>query len=105
MVTTLAAFPIALAIVSMLGLGPVIAFIAGAIGSLLVLLLNICLEHDFWMFDVHWRARFEDPDFSHRLLIVSGALLLMIQTCFFIFLMLDRAFATNLMRLLVMAER
>ncbi len=104
MISTLAAFPIALAVVSYLGLGPTLAFLAGAVGSLLVLFLNILLEREFWMLEAHWKTRFEDPDFSHRLLVVSGALLLMVQTSFLIFFLLDQPFANKFFQLLIMAK-
>ena len=104
MVATLVAFPIGLAFATMVGLGPVLSFLMGAVGSLVVLLLNILLEHEFWMFDSHWRLRFEDPDFSHRLLVVSGALLLVIQTSFFIFLLIDQPFAVKLVQRFVTAQ-
>lgn len=104
MIATLAAFPIALGFVSYLGLGPVLSFLAGAVGSLLVLFLNILLEKEFWMLEAHWKARFEDPDFSHRLLVVSGALLLMVQTSFLIFFLLDQPFASKFFQLLVTAK-
>lgn len=104
MVTTLAAFPVCLALANFAGFGPVLAFIAGAIGSLLVLFLNILLEHEFWMLESHWRIRFQDPDFSHRLLVVSGALLLMVQTSFLIFFLLDQSFATRIFQILVTAR-
>lgn len=104
MIATLAAFPVGLGIVSYLGLGPTISFLAGAVGSLLVLFLNILLEREFWMLESHWKARFEDPDFSHRLLVVSGALLLMVQTSFLVFFLLDQPFATKVVKLLVTAR-
>lgn len=101
MIATLAAFPIGLGIVSYLGLGPTISFLAGAVGSLLVLFLNILLEREFWMLEAHWKTRFEDPDFSHRLLVVSGALLLMVQTSFLIFFLLDQPFAGKFFSLIM----
>lgn len=104
MIATLVAFPAGLSLATVAGLGSVLSFIVGALGSLLVLLLNILLEHEFWMFDAHWRFRFEDPDFSHRLLVVSGALLLMIQTSFLVFFVLDRPFAENVFRILLTAR-
>lgn len=104
MIATLAAFPIGLSLISYLGLGPTISFLAGAVGSLLVLFLNILLEREFWMLEAHWKARFEDPDFSHRLLVVSGALLLMVQTSFLVFFLLDQPFASKVVKLLVTAR-
>lgn len=105
MIATLAAFPMVMTLTSFLGFGPAISFLAGAIGSLLVLLLNILLEHEFWMLHSHWKFRFEDPDFSHRLLIVSGALLLMVQTSFMIFFLIDQPFAAHIVRLLFVAQK
>jgi len=104
MVATLAAFPAVMTIATMFGLGPLLAFVAGAIGSLLVLLLNILLEHEFWMLNSHWRFRFEDPEFSHRLVVLSGALLLMVQTSFFLFFLIDQPFAAHVFRLLLLDQ-
>jgi hypothetical protein len=104
MIVTLAAFPLVMALSSFVGFGPAISFLAGAVGSLLVLLLNIMLEHEFWMLNSHWKFRFEDPDFSHRLLVVSGALLLMVETSFMIFFLIDQPFAAHLVRLLFVAQ-
>ncbi len=104
MVVTLLAFPLVMAFASSLGLGPLLSFLAGAIGSLLVLLVNILLEQEFWMLHSHWRERFEDPDFSHRLLIVSGALLLMLETSFFVLALVDQPFAARVIRLLLLAQ-
>ncbi len=105
MIATLAAFPVIMTLTSFFGFGPAVSFLAGAVGSLLVLLLNILLEHEFWMLNSHWKFRFEDPDFSHRLLVVSGALLLMVETSFMIFFLIDQPFAAHIVRLLFVAQR
>lgn len=104
MATTLVVFPLVMALTSVLGFGPALSFLAGAVASLLVLLLNILLEHEFWMLNSHWKFRFEDPDFSHRLLVVAGALLLMVETSFMIFFLIDQPFAAHVVRLLLVAK-
>lgn len=101
MIVTLGAFPVALTFATALGWGSALSFIAGAVSSLLVLLLNALLEHELWMLDVHWKVRFEDPDFSHRLLVIAGALLLVVETSFFLLFLADQSFAGKMMQLLV----
>ncbi len=101
MITTLGAFPVALTFTTALGWGAALSFVAGAVSSLLVLLLNGLLEHELWMLDVHWKVRFEDPDFSHRLLVIAGALLLVVETSFFLLFLADQSFAGKMLQLLI----
>lgn len=87
MVATLIAFPAGMAIAIRSGYGAVWTFVGGALASLLVLLLNILIEEEFWMFEHPWRKHLEDPEFSHRFLILTGGMLLIIQTLLLLFLL------------------
>ncbi len=89
LVATIIAFPFVMSVASLGGYGPLLSFIAGAVGSLLVLLLNLILEPHPWMFDSHWKHRFEDPEFSFRLAVVAGAMLLMVETTLIVFFLTE----------------
>lgn len=88
-IATILAFPFVMTVSQAAGYGTAFSFAAGAIGSLLVLALNAALEWRVWMMHSHWRDRFEDPAFSFRLALVMGAILLMIETTFLTFFLLD----------------
>ncbi len=79
-VATIVALPVTMFAASRVGVSSVSAFFVGMLGSLAVLVLNACMEGRLWMFSSAWRGRFESPDFSFRLAVVSGVLFLMLET-------------------------
>jgi hypothetical protein len=83
---TVAAFPLAMLIASSYGATPFGAFLYGAYGSLAVLVANQVTSRKLWMFAPQWRRRFDHPDFSFRLAIISGTILLLLETVLIVFL-------------------
>ncbi len=83
---TIAAFPVALVIASTLGATPISAFLFGMYGSLAALTANAITEGQLWMFVPHWQARFEHPEFSFRLAVISGTILLLVESVFIVLL-------------------
>lgn len=84
--TTILAFPIAMLASAGLGATPISAFLFGALGSLAALTANAVTEGQLWMFAPHWQTRFEHPEFSFKLAVVSGAILLLVETVFIVML-------------------
>ena len=78
--TTVFAFPAALLISQYLNFGPTASFLWGMGASLAALCANSYAEGRLWMFDPKWRARFDQPDFSFRLAVVTGAVLLLLES-------------------------
>ena len=62
---------------------------------MIVLILDAIFERRLWIFDARWRPHFEHPEFSFRLALVSGAILLIVETVVLVFFLtspnLDRA--------------
>ncbi len=77
---TIGAFPLAMFIASLYGYSPIAGFLFGIAASITMLVSNALAEERLWMFAPKWRARFEHRDFSLKLALVTGALLLITET-------------------------
>ena len=84
-IATLGSFPVAMMLASAFGASIPAAFFLGLSASLLAILANVALEGRLWMFETRWRRIFEQPEFSFRLVLLSGVLLLIIETGLLIF--------------------
>ncbi|PIP60924.1 hypothetical protein COX00_00570 [Candidatus Uhrbacteria bacterium CG22_combo_CG10-13_8_21_14_all_47_17] len=96
---TIAAFPIAMLIASTFGATPISSFLFGMYGTFAILVANAITEGRLWMFAPHWRARFEHPEFSFRLAVVSGAILLLLETVLIVLLFTGGGFDRTLLQL------
>ncbi len=77
---TTATFPGALLLFSSVGVSAIPSFFLAMVATLLVLVFNVALEGHIWMFHPMWAEHFERKDFSFRLAVASGALLLVVET-------------------------
>lgn len=83
---TVMAFPIAVLASTWFGFTQLEAFFWGMAASVAALFTNAMMERRLWMFDPKWRVRFEQPDFSFRLAIITGTILLIIESAVMVFL-------------------
>lgn len=86
---TIAAFPLAMLIASSYGATPISSFLFGAYGSLAILVANYIADGKLWMFSPQWQKRFDHPEFSFRLAVISGAILLILETVLIVMLLTD----------------
>lgn len=98
---TIAAFPFAMLVASSYGATPFGAFLYGMYGSLAILVANFVTCGKLWMFAPHWQRRFDHPEFSYRLAIISGAILLLLETALIVFLFTDASMDRTLLSLIV----
>ena len=75
------------------------AFFLGIYASLGALVANALVEKRLWMFHHKWQHRLEAPDFSFRLAIVTGAILLIVQTSLLVFIFTEPSFDRSMLRL------
>ncbi|MCC6563913.1 hypothetical protein IT087_03390 [Candidatus Uhrbacteria bacterium] len=80
------AFPIAVLASTWAGVSHLEAFFWGMASSIAALFANAMMEKRLWMFDPKWQNRFEQPDFSFRLAIVTGAILLILESAVLVLL-------------------
>ncbi|KAA0206612.1 hypothetical protein EDM68_01925 [Candidatus Uhrbacteria bacterium] len=83
---TITAFPLAILVTSAMGFSQLGSFVWGMLASLAVLFANSMAEGRLWMFDPKWKARFDQPDFSFRLAVTTGAILLLLESAVLVML-------------------
>lgn len=83
---TVMAFPIAVLVSSGSGYTQLESFLWGMSSSVAALVANAMMERRLWMFDPKWKERFEQPDFSFRLAVVTGAILLLLESAVLVML-------------------
>lgn len=92
---TLVSFPLVLLIAARIGLEPLSAFLLGIGATFLTITVGFVLEGRIWMMDPACVRLFAHPEFSFRLAVLSGILLLLSETALLIFFLtspnLDRA--------------
>lgn len=96
---TIAAFPVGMLCAMSVGASTVGVFLWGMLSTIAVLTANAVCENRLWMFSPEWKARFDHPEFSFRLAVVSGALLLVLQTSVLVMLFADGGFDRGMLRL------
>ncbi len=96
---TFLTFPLAWVVASWLGYDPIGAFLLGAAAMMAILVANRIAEQELWFFDIKWRERFEHPDVSFRLAVVTGALLLIIETTLLVLFFTDGSMDRALLNL------
>jgi hypothetical protein len=84
--TTIVAFPTAMLVAGYFGAGLIETFLWGIAASCAALIANTITEGRLWMFEEKWSERFERPDFSFRLAVVTGALLLILESAVLVML-------------------
>ncbi|MEI7512421.1 MAG: hypothetical protein WCK01_03105 [Candidatus Uhrbacteria bacterium] len=84
--TTVIAFPVAMLAAGSFGFGPVGSFVWGMAASCAALLANTITESRVWMFEQKWAERFDRPDFAFRLAIVTGSVLLLLESAVLVML-------------------
>lgn len=77
---TIMAFPIAVLATTAMGVPHLQAFFWGMLSSVAALFANSMVERRLWMFDPKWKEKFERPDFSFRLAVTTGAILLLLES-------------------------
>lgn len=97
--TTIAAFPVGILIASSLGVSPFGAFLFGAYASFAALVANAISDGYLWMFAPHWKERFEAPDFSFKLAVISGAILLLVESVLLVMIFSDGGVDRTLLQL------
>ena len=84
--TTVLAFPVAMLVAGSLGVGQVGVFAWGIAASSAALLANTIAEERLWMFDEKWSTRFDHPEFAFRLAIITGVILLILESAVLVML-------------------
>ncbi len=97
--TTIIFFPFAMLGALSFGFSATAAFLIGMFSSLAALVANAICEKSLWMFDPKWHAHFQEPDFSFRLAIVTGAILLILQTSLLVFIFTEPTADRSMLRL------
>lgn len=97
--TTIVIFPVAMLGALSFGFSSTSAFFFGMYASLAALVANAIIEKRLWMFHHKWRDRLEAPDFSFRLAIVTGAILLIVQSALLVFIFTEPSFDRSMLRL------
>lgn len=97
--TTILIFPVAMLGALSFGFSSTAAFCLGIYASLAALVANALVEKHLWMFHHKWKGRLETPDFSFRLAIVTGAILLIVQTSLLVFIFTEPSFDRSMLRL------
>ncbi len=83
---TVMAFPIAILTTTAFGFSQMQAFYWGMLASIAALFANSMMEGHLWMFDPKWKTKFERPDFSFRLAVTTGAILLLLESAVLVML-------------------
>ncbi len=97
--TTLFIFPMAMLGGLSFGFSSMSSFALGVFASLAALVANGLVEKRLWMFHPKWQDRFEAPDFSFRLAVVTGAILLIVQSTLLVFIFTEPSFDRSMIRL------
>ena len=84
--TTVIAFPVAMLVAGSFGYGSVGSFAWGMAASCAALMANTITEEQLWMFEGKWRERFDRPDFAFRLALVTGCVLLILESAVLVML-------------------
>lgn len=100
-VLTIAAFPIVMAAATRFGASFAMSFFLGMLGSIAVLVVDGVTEPRLWMFETKWREKFESTDFSFRLAVISGAVLLILETSLFVVFFLDGSLDRSMFSLIL----
>ncbi len=98
---TILAFPVGMLVASAFSFSPFQAFVIGAVASFTILIANVMAETRLWMFDKKWRERFEHPEFSFRLAVVTGTILLILETVVLILFFTDGSMDGSLLRMVL----
>ena len=88
---TIFIFPIALLSAANFGYGNGASFLIGAAASFAVLAMNALMERRLWIFSHPWRTCFESPDFSFKLAMISGVILLIMETAVLVLFFIDKS--------------
>lgn len=96
---TILIFPVAMLGALAFGFSSTSAFLMGIYASLAALVANAIVEKHLWMFHHKWKDRLEAPDFSFRLAVVTGAILLVVQSSLLVFIFTEPSFDRSMLRL------
>jgi hypothetical protein len=97
--TTILIFPVAMLGALSFGFSSTSAFLIGIYACIGALVANALVEKRLWMFHHKWKERLEAPDFSFRLAIVTGAILLIVQSSLLVFIFTEPSFDRSMLRL------
>lgn len=96
---TIFIFPFAMLGALTFGYSSTSAFLLGMYSTMAALVANAIVEKHLWMFHPKWQSVLENPDFSYRLAIVTGAILLIVQTTLLVFIFTEPSFDRSVLRL------
>lgn len=99
-VLTILALPIGLLAATSAGATATVALLTGVAACFSVLVANAAADGRLWMFHPELRQHFDHPEFSYRLAILCGALLLMVQTIFLVFVLFGTTGNHSMLRLI-----
>lgn len=103
-VMTVLAFPLGLLAATRVTASDAKAFIAGVLACIAVLFANAAADKRLWMFHPRWRTLFDHPEFSYRLAVLCGALLLIVQTLFLVFVLFGATSTPSLLHIVQKRE-
>lgn len=98
---SICSFPAGMIIANLMGYGAMASLAFGALASLAAVIVNVLTETRLWMFHPDWRARFEHPEFSFRIAVVTGAILLILQTGLIVMVATDTSLDQALMKVIL----
>ncbi len=99
-IITLVAFPSGWIVASWLGYEPVMAFAVGGMTMLAMLVANHLAEDDLWIRHPLWKERFEHEDVPFRLAVITGSILLMIETALIALVLTDGGMDASLLKMI-----
>ena len=103
-VASIITLPLALLVFPGLGVSAAVAFLLGIAATLLVLLCNVALEGSLWMHHNGWHTTFDDPQAAHRLAVVSGAILLIVESAVIVYVLISPGVDEALLSLLLQRQ-
>ena len=98
---TIFVFPVVLLLAASRGIGYGASFVIGISASFSVLVMNALMERRLWIFTHPWRRCFEATDFAFKLAMVSGVILLLIETSLLVFFFTDKSLDASTMNLIL----
>jgi len=77
---TMTSFLIAFFVSQIMGSGMILPFLFGGIAMISIMLIEALFRGRVWIFEPGFRETFGQPDISYRILLFSGALLLIMES-------------------------
>lgn len=80
--------PLALLVFPLVGVSSLVSFLLGIAATIVVLLMNTAIEGSLWMSHDGWSEIFSDPQAAHRLAVLSGVILLVVESAVILYVIM-----------------